>query len=127
MAGTLTIGTLSDGTNSTSSTNAIMGSAKAWVNFNGTGTPAIRASYNVSSITDLGTGTYAVNFTNAMPDGNYAIKANVGYFVGTNASTVVSVNTDPGAEPTTSGFRLRCWADNSGTGDSNYVFAAVFR
>ena len=45
---------------------------QAWVNFNGTGTVAIRASYNVSSITDNGTGNYTVNFTNAMSDVNYA-------------------------------------------------------
>ena len=44
---------------------------RAWVNFNGTGTPAIRASGNVSSITDNGQGDYTVNFTNAMPDANY--------------------------------------------------------
>ena len=47
-------------------------SVRAWVNFNGTGTVAIRASYNVSSITDNGTGNYTVNFTNAMVDANYA-------------------------------------------------------
>jgi hypothetical protein len=46
--------------------------ARAWVNFNGTGTVAIRASGNVSSITDNGTGNYSVNFTTAMPDANYA-------------------------------------------------------
>jgi hypothetical protein len=45
---------------------------RAWVNFNGTGTPAIRASGNVSSITDNATGDYTVNFTTAMPDANYA-------------------------------------------------------
>ena len=45
---------------------------KAWVNFNGTGTVAIRASGNVSSITDNGTGTYILNFATAMPDVNYA-------------------------------------------------------
>jgi len=45
---------------------------RAWVNFNGTGTVAIRASGNVSSITDNGTGNYTVNFTTAMPDANYA-------------------------------------------------------
>lgn len=48
------------------------GSAKAWVNFNGTGTVAIRASGNVSSITDNGVGAYQVNYTTAMPDTNYA-------------------------------------------------------
>ena len=46
---------------------------RAWVNFNGTSTVAIRASYNVSSITDNGTGDYTVNFTTAMPDANYAV------------------------------------------------------
>lgn len=46
---------------------------KAWVNFNGTGTVAIRASGNVSSITDNGTGDYTVNFTTAMADTNYCV------------------------------------------------------
>ena len=48
---------------------------RAWVNFNGTGTVAIRASGNVSSITDNGVGLYQVNFTNAMIDNNYAVNA----------------------------------------------------
>ena len=46
---------------------------RAWVNFNGTGTVAIRGSGNVSSITDNGTGQYRINFTTAMPDVNYSI------------------------------------------------------
>jgi hypothetical protein len=54
----------------------IPGQARAWVNFNGTGTVAIRAQYNVSSITDNGTGNYTVNFTTAMPDANYAVAGN---------------------------------------------------
>ena len=45
---------------------------RAWVNFNGTGTVAIRAAFNVSSITDNGTGNYKINFTTAMPDVNYS-------------------------------------------------------
>ena len=49
---------------------------RAWVNFNGTGTVAIRASGNVSSITDNGVGDYTVNFTTAMPDVNYAFSGN---------------------------------------------------
>jgi hypothetical protein len=71
---TLKTNTLSNvaGTASTAIENAINGSAKAWVNFNGTGTVAIRASYNVSSITDNGTGDYTVNFTNAMADANFS-------------------------------------------------------
>jgi hypothetical protein len=51
---------------------------RAWVNFNGTGTVAIRASGNVSSITDNGTGAYTVNFTTAMPDVNYALNVTAG-------------------------------------------------
>jgi hypothetical protein len=47
---------------------------RAWVNFNGTGTVAIRASGNVSSITDNGVGDYTVNFTNALPDANYSVQ-----------------------------------------------------
>ena len=49
------------------------GTARAWVNFNGTGTVAIRAAFNVSSITDNGTGNYTVNMTTAMPDTSFAI------------------------------------------------------
>lgn len=56
--------------------------AKAWVNFNGTGTVAIRAAGNVSSITDGGVGIYTVNFTTAMLDANYAVTGAVG--IGTN-------------------------------------------
>jgi hypothetical protein len=51
--------------------------ARAWVNFNGTGTVAIRGSGNVSSITDDGNGLYTVNFTTAMPDANYAFTSGV--------------------------------------------------
>jgi hypothetical protein len=51
---------------------------RAWVNFDGTGTVAIRASGNVTSITDSGTGSYVVNFTTAMPDVNYSVVGAVG-------------------------------------------------
>jgi hypothetical protein len=67
-------------------TDEASGLAKAWVNFNGIGTVAIRASYNVSSITDNGTGNYTVNFTTAMPDANYTLvcsATNNGYNTGT--------------------------------------------
>lgn len=63
---------------STASGSAPSYSARAWVNFNGTGTVAIRASGNVSSITDNGTGDYTVNFTTAMPDANYVLSGATG-------------------------------------------------
>ena len=46
--------------------------AKAWVNFTGQGTVSINNSFNVSSVTDNGTGDYTVNFTNNMPNANYS-------------------------------------------------------
>jgi len=68
---------------------------RAWVNFSGSGTVAIRDSGNVSSITDGGTGQYTVNFTTAMPDTNYALQgtaAEVGnpYTIGGATQTVNS-------------------------------------
>ena len=60
---------------------------RAWVNFNGTGTVATRASFNVSSITDNGTGDYTVNFTTALPDANYAVAITAS--AGTNNSALV--------------------------------------
>jgi hypothetical protein len=60
--------------NSGYGSSAIAYGVRAWVNFDGTGTPAIRASGNVSSITDNGVGNYWINFTNAMPDTNYCVQ-----------------------------------------------------
>jgi hypothetical protein len=75
LTGTPAAPTASAGTNTTQiATTAFVrtdNNCKAWVNFNGTGTVAIRASYNVSSITDNGIGDYTVNFTTAISDANY--------------------------------------------------------
>jgi hypothetical protein len=62
--------------------------ARAWVNFNGTGTVAIRGSGNVTSITDNGTGNYTLNFTTAMPDANYAVMASSTLDLASAADTV---------------------------------------
>ena len=72
--------------------------AKAWVNFNGTGTVAIRASGNVSSITDNGTGDYTVNFTVAMADANYSVInqfewGNTAFGASGRVSTILSLAT----------------------------------
>ena len=75
---TLVAQTISNGTVSTSSTNVIRGSARAWVNYNQlTGT--IRDSYNVSSVTSLATGRFQINFTNALPNANYTWAGSAGY------------------------------------------------
>jgi hypothetical protein len=74
MAGTIVSDTVQDGTgNSCTTTQTIFGSAKAWVTFNGTGTIAINASYNVSSLYRNGTGDYTIFLTNAVADTNYAV------------------------------------------------------
>ena len=69
---TLRVNNLTD-TSGTAANLGIPGAAKAWVNFNGSGTVAIRESFNVSSITDNGTGLYTINFTNALDNNNYII------------------------------------------------------
>jgi hypothetical protein len=73
MAGKVVVSTLNDDTGVLATQNGMTGICKAWVNFNGTGTVAIRDSFNVSSITDNGTGDYTVNFTTAMPNANYSL------------------------------------------------------
>jgi hypothetical protein len=129
MAGTLTISTLSDGTNSTSSTNCIKGSAKAWVNFDGTvATPStIRSSYNVSSITKNTTGDYTINFTNAMPNVNYALLGTSGYTQGGSTSSmgVVSVRGGSYGLTTTTASIATMYA-NASAQDDGTVCVAIF-
>ena len=68
---TLSVSNISDGTDTVETGYVVNGSAKAWVNFNGAGTIAIRESLNVSSLTDNATGSYFTNFTNAMSSADY--------------------------------------------------------
>ena len=78
MASELRVNTLKDasGNNSIGMSYVAEGSAKAWVNYNGTGTLAVRNSFNVSGVTDVATSEYSTAFTNNMTDGDYAITAN---------------------------------------------------
>ena len=96
---------------------------RAWVNFNGS-TAAIRASFNVSSVTRNGTGDYTLNFTTALPDANYSVAGSAGN-AGANASIIFGYQT---AVPTTSTFRFATGASNTGTSvDYTYTGVAVFR
>jgi len=119
---TLVAQTISNGTVSTSSANVIQGSAKAWVNFNGTGTVAIRASYNVSSITDNGTGNYTINFTNALSDANYSCVGNC------NFSTGISWMTSPfnAGTKTSTALQIGTVSNNAYT-DLSEISVSVFR
>lgn len=84
---TIVTSNISDGTDTVGTIYVINGSAKAWVNLNGTGTVAIRESFNVSSITDNGAGNYTVNFATAMDDANYVVAGSAG---GTIAQLIMS-------------------------------------
>jgi len=90
MAGALTVDTLNSSTGVLATQNGMSGVAKAWVNFNGTGTVAIRSSFNVSSITDNGTGNYTINFTTAMPNTNYAATGGGGGSIRNNTLTNIA-------------------------------------
>jgi hypothetical protein len=114
------------------SLSTIVGSApsyacRAWVNFNGTGTPAIRGSGNISSITDAGVGNFTLNFTNAMPDSNY-VACYGGCFDGSGAfpAQQQAVLTAPGANASS----VSVSTFNSNTGgkhDATFIYVAVFR
>ena len=99
--------------------------AKAWVNFNGTGTVAIRTSYNVSSITDDGMGKYDVNFSTAMTDNDYSVVTDGRYDTGDSAgSSVVTVRREA---LTASKFGVRgANVNTQGFNDFEMVSAIVF-
>ena len=128
---TLSVGTIKSNTSAppiiqNSSGVEIGTTCRAWVNFNGTGTVAIRASFNVTSITDNGTGDYTVNFTTAMPDANYC-----SVFGRTTSATV---NNSGFGENSTNSLKtttqLRLMHVSGGTPapvDGTYCGVAIFR
>ena len=75
---TLNVANISDGTDTVATGYVVNGSAKAWVNFNGTGTVAIRDSVNVASVTDNGVGHYTVNISSNMLNGSYSMTGSAG-------------------------------------------------
>ena len=97
-------------------------SCRAWVNFNGTGTVAIRQSGNVTSITDNGTGNYTVNFTTAMADADYSFVASCGN--GDNAGMMASPQS---ATFATGSARFVTRYHDNGAADSLMTLVAVFR
>ena len=103
--------------------------AKAWVNFNGTGTVAIRASGNVSSVTDLGTGRYTITFTNALTDANYCVTSACSP---NGANTMYSPLVFAGAPwataaPSTTAFSIVTNKNDTNVSDTSYITLAVFR
>jgi hypothetical protein len=105
---------------------AIAYGCRAWVNFNGTGTVAIRASGNVSSITDHAAGDYTVNLTNAMPDVNYCFTTASGQFAAANVPAMLGINRD-NLNVTTTAVRLYNITGSGGLQDGANLYVAFFR
>ena len=118
---------------STASGSAPSYSARAWVNFNGTGTVAIRQSGNVSSITDNSTGDYTINFTTSLTDANYSLNVTTSNTssdaVGSGAVSLFITNgTNTRVAPTTSSARFLTFNYNGGSLiDCEYILCSVFR
>lgn len=107
--------------NSGYGSSAVAYGCRAWVNFNGTGTVAIRASGNVTSITDNNTGDYTVNFTTAMPDANYSAD-------GTNSGSGTSGEYSSGIiSMTTSAVRMIAFKAGVGQADPTFFCVSIFR
>lgn len=110
--------------------NAPVYACRAWVNFNSVGVVAIRASGNVSSITDNGVGDFTINFTTAIQDANYAIAGVTGNADVTANPTAASVRAQSG-EITTTSCRVRTANHfiNSGAAayDMPYNSVIIFR
>jgi len=109
---------------STASGSAPSYSARAWVNFNGTGTIAIRASANVSSLTDQGTGDYRINLTTAMSDANYSCVGSCNENAATFTTGQRCANT---YMVSSSVAGIACTYQNGGPTDPVNVCAAIFR
>jgi hypothetical protein len=95
MAGTFVSDTIQDGAgNSTSTTNCIQGSAKAWGSYTGTGsTPTLRSAFNISSVTRNSTGNLTFTFTTALTDSNYCVTLGIPVSAGNTAIATVTTKT----------------------------------
>ena len=109
---TLEVSNLNDGTTTVATTYITNGSAKAWCNWNGTGTVATRDSFNNSSLTDNGTGDYTLGLTSAMGNSNYATAGGVdqvGYAINVHFNTLTTTS-------------IRVQGDRDGLGSANYLW-----
>jgi hypothetical protein len=124
LASALTIGSA---TQSVPSGTAPLYASRAWVNFNGTGTVAIRGSGNVTSITDNGAGDYTVNFTTAITDVNYAVNitTSIQGTTSTNGGFMSTLNRN--TTPAVGSVRIEMFTSTFANADSLQVNVAIFR
>ena len=112
--------------NSGYGSSAVAYGCRVWVNFNGTGTVAIRGSGNVSSITDNNTGDYTVNFTTAMPDANYSVNCTPKRIIG-NGNNGVTASVQFQTLPSTTSARVACVQFGSSLEDTDMMSVVCFR
>ena len=123
MAGKIVADQLEHSTAGSLDTNFVVeGSAKAWANVDGTGTVALRDSFNVSTLTDSGTGTYKLTFSSTMGNDDYSSVAS-GNISTTNSGRDVSC---PGSTITTSEVDMKCFrSDNLAAEDFDFAMNQV--
>lgn len=117
---------------STATGSAPSYSARAWVNIAGVDVPSIRASGNVSSITDTGVGIYTINFTTAMPDANYAVVSSVEPYIYTGYGVIGGSGFAGGFNRSTTAYEIKtAYVSGTGGGSTSYdmstVQVAIFR
>ena len=122
---TLTISNLSDGTKTIATTNVTNGSAKAWSNFDQTGTQSFRDSLNFSSITDNATGVSTITYTSAFANANYCTTYGVRDGSGENDDRMLTGSIDASYYATTS-QRIFCSAGSGSLNDATYGFTSSF-
>lgn len=113
---------ISDGTTAVGTEYVVNGAAKSWVNFDGTGTVAIRDSLNTSSITDNGTGNYTINFSTSMEDTNYSTTFGTIWQSGVSFNLI---NIRTGTTPTTSSFNIDTKNSSAGGTDCSIAMVSV--
>ena len=105
------------------------GEAKVWVNYKGTATRGINASYNVSSVTANSAGDYTINFTNALADANYSVTGGAGNSASGNGYRWLALGSGAAGNfsMTTTSVRVQTVYDASNKSDSDTVCVAIFR
>ena len=124
---TLKVATIQDtsGNNSSTPAGIASGTAKAWLNLNGSGTIAIRDSFNVSSVSDSGTGVYVVTMANAMANTNYVVIGNSMHLSGTYLALSTIRDRDQSTRSTTQ-FQIDCLNNSGSVTDGEEIHVAVF-
>ena len=120
------------GGNQSTSEQLAQGRAKVWVNFDGTGTVAIRDDFNVASLTDNGTGDYTITFNTALANNDYALVTNQRLDTSGGAPNIVHTGNEHDDNTTTSA-KIVCGTGNQNaagssgsTGDVSSIHVVVF-